>query len=247
MTDLVTYCFNATNGTLLWSTPASDEIGSWKGSVAVADGLVFSGKPYFSYPVMDFVGTYALDFATGEVIWSYPAGGSSPAVADGMVFTIGSGRVYAFRSANVASCDATGSESDAFCPGETVYVSGVGLSPDTDYRIWIQDDGVCEGDTLVAGDDPSISQEYVTTDINGDFGPIPIWTIPEGAATTHHEYDIVIDDGDGVYSTSDDGIDSLGTAGFTAPIPELSGIILVLIGLVVLIGFVRRGGDLKNR
>ena len=97
MTDLVTYCFNASDGTLLWSTSASDEIGSWKCSVAVADGKVFSGKPYFSFPVMDFVGTYALDSATGDVIWSYPAGGSSPAVADGMVFTIGSGRVYAFR------------------------------------------------------------------------------------------------------------------------------------------------------
>ncbi len=97
ITDLVTYCFNASDGTLLWSTSASDEIGSWKCSVAVADGKVFSGKPYFSSPVMDFVGTYALDSATGDVIWSYPAGGSSPAVADGMVFTIGSGRVYAFR------------------------------------------------------------------------------------------------------------------------------------------------------
>jgi hypothetical protein len=145
------------------------------------------------------------------------------------------------------SCDATGSEKDEFCPGETVYVSGVGLSPDTDYRIWIQDDGVCEGGTLVAGDDPSVSQEYVTTDINGDFGPIPIWTIPEGATPTHQEYDIVIDDGDNVYRTSDDGIDSLGTAGFTAPVPELPGIILVAIGLVVLIGFVRRGGGMGNR
>jgi hypothetical protein len=163
-----------------------------------------------------------------------------------MVFTIGSGRVYAFRSANVASCDVTGSEKDAYCPGETVYVSGVGLSPDTDYRIWIQDDGVCEGDTLVAGDDPSVSQEYVTTDINGDFGPIPIWTIPEGATPTHQEYDIVIDDGDNVYRTSDDGIDSLGTTGFMAPVPELSGIILVAIGFVVLIGFVRRGGGMGN-
>ncbi len=231
----------------MWSTSAPDEIGSWKGSVAVADGKVFSGKPYFSYPVMDFVGTYALDSATGDVIWSYPAGGSSPAVADGMVFTIGGGRVYAFRSADVMSCDATGSEKDEFCPGETVYVSGVGLSPDADYWIWVQDDGVCEGDTLVAGDDPAISQDCVTTDMNGDFEPIPVWTIPEDATPTHQEYDIVIDDGDGVYHTSDDGIDSLGTTGFTAPVPELSGIILVAIGLVLLIGFVRLGGGRKNK
>lgn len=39
----------------------------------------------------------ALDASTGEmVVRSYPAGGSSPAVAGGMVFTIGSGKVYAF-------------------------------------------------------------------------------------------------------------------------------------------------------
>jgi len=39
----------------------------------------------------------ALDIgAKAELLRSYPAGGSSPAVAGGMVFTIGSGRVYAF-------------------------------------------------------------------------------------------------------------------------------------------------------
>jgi len=195
---------------------------------------------------MDFVGTYALDADCGSVIWSYPEGGSSPAVADGMVFTIGSGRVYAFRSATITSCNTSGGEKDAFCPGETVYVSGSGLSPDTDYWIWIQDDGVGEGDALVASVDPSASHEHVTTDSNGEFGPMPIWNIPESTTPTHHEYDIVIDDGDGVYSTSDDGIDSLGTTGFVAPVPELPGIILVAIGLVVLIGFVRRGGDMKN-
>jgi hypothetical protein len=145
------------------------------------------------------------------------------------------------------SCDATGGEKDAFYPGEIVYVSGAALSPDTDYWIWIQDDGVCEGDTLNASNDPSPSQECVRTEINGGFGPVPIWTIPEGATPTHHRYDIVIDSGDGVYHTSDDGIDSLGTAGFMAPVPELSGFILVAIGLLVLIGFVRRGVVGKSR
>jgi len=94
--DLITYCFNATTGDLIWNTSASDEIGNWKCSVAVADGKAFVGKPYFEGGVMDYVGTYALDASTGEIVWSYPKGGSSPAVADGKVFTIGSGRVYAF-------------------------------------------------------------------------------------------------------------------------------------------------------
>jgi outer membrane protein assembly factor BamB len=96
--DLMTYCFNAMTGELLWNTSASDEIGNWKCSPAVADGKVFVGKPYFENSVMDYVGTYALDASTGEIVWSYQKGGSSPAVADGMVFTIGSERVYAFGS-----------------------------------------------------------------------------------------------------------------------------------------------------
>ena len=96
LSDLMTYCFNATNGDLLWNTSASDVLGNWKCSVAVADGKVFVGKPYFGGGVMDYVGTYAINASTGEIVWSYPEGGSSPAVADGMVFTVGGGRVYAF-------------------------------------------------------------------------------------------------------------------------------------------------------
>ena len=96
ISDLMTYCFNATTGNLLWNTSASDEIGNWKCSPAVADGKVFVGKPYFEDGVMDYVGTCALDTNTGEIVWSYPKGGSSPAVADGMVFTVGGGKVYAF-------------------------------------------------------------------------------------------------------------------------------------------------------
>ena len=38
----------------------------------------------------------ALNASTGKAVWSYPAGGSSPAVAGGMVFTMGSGKIYAF-------------------------------------------------------------------------------------------------------------------------------------------------------
>ena len=96
--DLMTYCFNATTGDLIWNTSASDGIGNWKCSPAVADGKVFVGKPYFEYPVMDYVGTCALNASTGEIVWSHSKGGSSPAVADGKVFTIGSGKVYAFGS-----------------------------------------------------------------------------------------------------------------------------------------------------
>jgi uncharacterized repeat protein (TIGR01451 family) len=94
--DRQTYCFNATTGNLTWSTDTADEIGAWTCSVAVADDKVFVGTE--GGESFDYAGTYALDAFTGDVIWSYPQGGSSPAVADDIVFTIGGGRVYAFYS-----------------------------------------------------------------------------------------------------------------------------------------------------
>ena len=93
-TDLLTYCFDASTGDLIWNTSVADEIGDWKCSPAYADGMVFAGRPKPNS--MDFEGTYALNASTGEIVWSYPEGGASPAVADGMVFTVGSGKVYAF-------------------------------------------------------------------------------------------------------------------------------------------------------
>ncbi|MBC7079065.1 MAG: PQQ-binding-like beta-propeller repeat protein [Methanothrix sp.] len=89
---LHTYCFDAKTGELIWKTPSELEIGDWRCSPAYADGLVFVGRPDF----MEYDGIFALNATTGEIVWSYPAGGSSPAVACGMVFTIGNGRVYAF-------------------------------------------------------------------------------------------------------------------------------------------------------
>lgn len=90
--DKATYCFDASTGDLIWKTPEDEGIGEWRCSPAYADGQVFVGKT----ENMDYVALYALNANTGETIWSYPAGGSAPVVADGMLFTIGSGRVYAF-------------------------------------------------------------------------------------------------------------------------------------------------------
>ncbi|AET64723.1 PQQ-binding-like beta-propeller repeat protein [Methanothrix harundinacea] len=90
-----TYAFEAATGELVWETDEAEKIGDWRCSMAYADGLVFVGRPDFD----DFGGTVALDAATGKVVWSHPGGGSSPAVADRMVFTVGKGRVYAFGGA----------------------------------------------------------------------------------------------------------------------------------------------------
>ena len=90
--DKATYCFDAGNGSLIWKTEPEDELGDWRCSPAYADGLVFVGKT----EDMNYTALCALDADTGKIIWSHPAGGSAPAVAGGMVYTIGSGRVYAF-------------------------------------------------------------------------------------------------------------------------------------------------------
>ena len=144
--DLMTYCFNATTGELLWNTSASDEIGNWKCSPAVADGKVFVGKPYFENSVMDYVGTYALDASTGEIVWSYQKGGSSPAVADDMVFTIGGERVYAFGSSiqdwarfHYDTANTGNSPADA---------------PDTNHVKWITEDigAVAGSQAMIVGD-----------------------------------------------------------------------------------------------
>ncbi|PAV13689.1 cell surface protein, partial [Methanosarcina spelaei] len=78
-----TLCFNATTGASVWSNPP--HVGDWPWSVGVADGLAY-------------VGGYAMDAFTGEIVWSTPHGGSTPALSDGMLFSIGSDkRVYAFK------------------------------------------------------------------------------------------------------------------------------------------------------
>jgi outer membrane protein assembly factor BamB len=59
--------------------------------------LVFAGQADFT----DYGGIFALNATTGDTVWSYPEGGSSPSAAGGMVFTIGNGRVYAFGDPNM--------------------------------------------------------------------------------------------------------------------------------------------------
>jgi len=94
--ELLTYCFDASSGELIWKTPAKEEIGDWRCSPAYANGLLFSGRADYT----EYRGIFALNASSGEKVWSYGEGGSSPAVAGGMMFTIGQGRVYAFGNSN---------------------------------------------------------------------------------------------------------------------------------------------------
>jgi len=139
-------------------------------------------------------------------------------------------------SKRAISCDSGGIESDLFAPGQGVYVKVLGLSPSTDYNIWIQSNPVAEGSTLDTEDDPSGSQESVTTDANGNLSRTLIWSIPVDAPITHHEYDIILDNQEagnvGTYNAADDGIDDASVAGIAAPIPEANTLVLLMTGLL---------------
>ena len=138
----------------------------------------------------------------------------------------------------ITSCDAQGNEKNQFMPGENVYVKGCGLEPNTQYKIWIQDDPVELGDELIAEEDPSGYQELITTNETGCFDPTLIWSIDINATPTFNKYDIVIDKVDGNTGVFDsaDGIDDAVVAGFVAPIPELATVALICAGVALIIG-----------
>ena len=135
---------------------------------------------------------------------------------------------------NLISCDVSGSPKETFAPGDTVYVKGLRLATSTSYKIWIQNEpvvvlppggygvpGTVGHDQIIAGEDPSGSEESVTTDANGDLAPLAIWNIAL-SATTPSKYDIVADNqAQGTIGTfeSKDATDSPGWEGFTVAVP----------------------------
>jgi hypothetical protein len=133
-----------------------------------------------------------------------------------------SGSAYIY-TIGIASCDSDGNPKDQFAPGETVYVTGTNLPASTSYKLWIQNEAVSDGDALATGEDPSGTQESVSTDTSGTLPVTAIWTIDPDAAVTYTEYDIVADNQAagtaGTYNASSDLLDSASTAGFVAPVP----------------------------
>jgi hypothetical protein len=132
----------------------------------------------------------------------------------------------------LVSCDVSGNLKDDFEPNETVYVKGMGLGPSINYKLWIQGEPALvkplnaldrpEGTyTLNTGNDPSGTQETVSTDGSGNFSPTAVWTIPPG--TSVNDYDIVADNQSsgtvGTYESSD-GIDCPGWQGFSVTVPS---------------------------
>jgi hypothetical protein len=109
----------------------------------------------------------------------------------------------------ITSCNDTGMGKTFFQPGDNISVEGGQFDPTTNYKIWIQDSPVSEGDPLNSSEDDSGSQEFVSTDGSGNLGRTEIWAI-SSEPFVHHDYDIVVDrqnDGGntGKYNVASDG------------------------------------------
>ncbi len=117
----------------------------------------------------------------------------------------------------IYSCDDMGIPKNEFDTDESVYVTGKGLDPDTDYRLWLQPPGIDEHNELIGDDDFSETQELITTDSIGNFEPVEIWDIFDGLDWGQSEFSIVADNlasgTEGYYSEADDELDSVGVNG----------------------------------
>ncbi|MCW4016155.1 MAG: PQQ-binding-like beta-propeller repeat protein [Candidatus Bathyarchaeota archaeon] len=123
------YCFNATDGEILWTYNANTEDGYFCVGPAVAYGMV--------YMLNKDGHLYALDVYTGDVVWKYKGPGSlmfpgSPTVADGKVYaTTGQAESYTteYGESEFACLDAyTGEviwklEMESFAPRESVVIA----------------------------------------------------------------------------------------------------------------------------
>jgi outer membrane protein assembly factor BamB len=94
------HAFNAATGDRLWRFSASAAI---HGAPSVIDGLVYfaacpaCGSVASRYAKQGARGTYALDALTGRLVWHWPDGVFSPAVADSQhLYITGRSRVFSF-------------------------------------------------------------------------------------------------------------------------------------------------------
>ena len=230
-----TVTWKNTTGTHLLSGASVNvsTMGAWYPNVGPSVGTTGAdGNVTFQWSSPGTWGVYAVDPVHGSGQYNLPS----------VTFTC---------NYTILSCDDNGVEKNAFVPGENVSVKGTGLDPNTNYTLWIQDANVSDGDVLSAGEDPSVTQESVLTDANGNFNQTLIWNISAGAAITHHKYDIVADNQDtgtvGTYNATDDDIDAAQVEGFVAPVPEMATIALFGFGLLTLAGYVGLGQRRKRK
>jgi outer membrane protein assembly factor BamB len=92
-TDGFVFCFDAASGGLLWETRVGDKIDI--SSPTLSGGLLFIGTRDFEEGAF-----FALQEATGEILWRYPVGASvtaPPTIVDGMMLCgVDDWHLYAF-------------------------------------------------------------------------------------------------------------------------------------------------------
>ncbi|MDY6835756.1 MAG: cohesin domain-containing protein [Chloroflexota bacterium] len=159
------------------------------------------------------------------------------------------------NSRTIASVTANGDTSDLFEPGDSVYVTGGGFDPGSEYALWVQpymeNIHIAPGDDILPeqcpfGDTPV--QVTVANDGTFEGQPILLWDVPQDADLEYWE---IVADRVGantlsnVYNPDEDALDacSLTDEGFRV-YPELPTYILFAIGIFGLIGV---GGYLARR
>lgn len=100
------YAFYTDDGSVVWcldddNTPTChsnpEDLGGWTDSVSIADGYAFIGHENGTYPIYSYDKVYALNAFTGDIIWFYQQGGSTAAIANSKMYTLGNnGDLYRF-------------------------------------------------------------------------------------------------------------------------------------------------------
>ena len=141
---------------------------------------------------------------------------------------------------------------DEIALGENVTIIGSGFAGNTTYDVWIvpyaPGSVVAEGDALAPLGGPGLVSP-VGSDGSGSIAAI-VWSVPNNPALVGNYYEIVVDDGDGVYNACNDALDAVGLADFGFHIyPEALTITLFSMGIVGLGGFYalrrRRGSEIS--
>ncbi|MDY6892442.1 MAG: hypothetical protein SVO26_01830 [Chloroflexota bacterium] len=130
---------------------------------------------------------------------------------------------------------------DEFLPGEELWIYGEGYNQNESYDVWVVPYTECthvrEGDVLSnLGEWGYITT--VTTAEDGSIPPLHILQIPGDSSLICTHWEIVVDNGDGIYQEVDDGLDAMACDEWGFHIyPEAMTIVLFSLGLASLGGY----------
>lgn len=136
------------------------------------------------------------------------------------------------------SSDSAGSEVDEFVIGDNVYVTGENFITNTNYTIYVLNDNTWSEDENIVGDNVIPTLTF-TTDNIGSFSGELAWDNAERGY-----YDIIVDNGDGKYQSSADGLDDADVDGagiFVVPEPASIIALLASLGAMMVLLATRRG------